>query len=122
MGANLCGVLKGGEQGIRSLILLFRNYQKARLDPSPPVTGASEKGAWVRLSHPPVKGKVIRGFEGHDVGDRVRVELIGTDVEQGFIDFARAGRGQGYRKPLRREGSAVSGCFGTCAAILPTQP
>jgi len=43
------------------------------------------------LFHPPVEGKLIRGFEGLDVGDRVRVELIGTDVERGFIDFARAG-------------------------------
>jgi VacB/RNase II family 3'-5' exoribonuclease len=59
------------------------------------VTGASEKGTWVRLFHPPVEGKVLRGVEGLDVGDRVRVELIGTDVERGFIDFARAGRGQG---------------------------
>jgi VacB/RNase II family 3'-5' exoribonuclease len=55
------------------------------------VTGASEKGTWVRLFHPPVEGKLIRGFEGLDVGDRVRVELIGTDVERGFIDFARTG-------------------------------
>jgi VacB/RNase II family 3'-5' exoribonuclease len=54
------------------------------------VTGASEKGTWARLFHPPVEGKVIRGFEGLDVGDRVRVELIGTDVERGFIDFGRA--------------------------------
>jgi len=57
------------------------------------VTGASEKGTWVRLFHPPVEGKLMRGFEGLDVGDRVRVQLIGTDVERGFIDFARAGRG-----------------------------
>jgi len=42
-----------------------------------------------------VEGKVIRGFEGLDVGDRVRVELIGTDVERGFIDFAQAAKGQG---------------------------
>jgi exoribonuclease-2 len=55
------------------------------------VTGASEKGTWVRLFHPPVEGKLIQGFEGLDVGDRVRVELIGTDVERGFIDFARVG-------------------------------
>ena len=55
------------------------------------VTGASEKGTWVRLFHPPVEGKLIRGFEGLDVGDRVRVQLIGTDVERGFIDFSRAG-------------------------------
>jgi len=45
------------------------------------VTGASEKGTWVRLFHTLVEGKLMRGFEGLDVGDRVRVELIGTDVE-----------------------------------------
>jgi hypothetical protein len=58
-------------------------------------TGASEKGTWVRLFHPPVEGKLVRGFEALDVGDRVRVELIGTDVERGFIDFAQAAKGQG---------------------------
>ncbi|HXG18706.1 MAG TPA: RNB domain-containing ribonuclease [Methylomirabilota bacterium] len=52
------------------------------------VTGASEKGTWVRVLEPPVEGKVVRGFAGVDVGDRVRVTLIGVDVEQGFIDFA----------------------------------
>jgi RNase II-type exonuclease C-terminal S1 domain len=65
------------------------------MHPSPPVTGASEKGTWVRLFHPPVEGKLMRGFEGLDVRDRVRVKLIRTYVERGFIDFARAGRGQG---------------------------
>jgi exoribonuclease-2 len=53
------------------------------------VTGASEKGTWVRIFHPPVEGKLVHGFDGLDIGDRVRVELIRTDVEQGFIDFAR---------------------------------
>jgi exoribonuclease-2 len=38
-----------------------------------------------------MEGKVMREFEGLDVGDRVRVQLIGTDVEREFIDFARAG-------------------------------
>ncbi len=57
------------------------------------VTGASDKGTWVRILRPPVEGKLVRGFEGLDVGDRVRVELIGTDVERGYIDFARAGGG-----------------------------
>ena len=56
------------------------------------VTGASEKGTWVRLLTPPVEGRVEQGWEGLDVGDRVQVKLIGTDVERGFIDFARVGR------------------------------
>ncbi len=56
------------------------------------VTGASEKGTWVRILQPAVEGKVVRGFEGLDVGDRVRVELVHTDVERGFIDFVRRDR------------------------------
>ena len=54
------------------------------------VTGASEKGTWVRIVEPPVEGKVVHGEHGLDVGDHVRVKLVGADVEQGFIDFARA--------------------------------
>jgi len=54
------------------------------------VTGASEKGTWVRISAPAAEGKVVRGFEGMDVGDRVSVELLRTDVARGFVDFARA--------------------------------
>jgi exoribonuclease-2 len=53
------------------------------------VTGASEKGTWVRALKPPVEGKLAHGFERVDVGDRVKVELIHTDVERGFIDFKR---------------------------------
>jgi exoribonuclease-2 len=52
------------------------------------VTGASDKGTWVRISGPTTEGRVVRGFEGLDVGDRVRVELIHTEVARGFIDFA----------------------------------
>ena len=55
------------------------------------VTGASEKGTWVRILAPPVEGKVNQGASGLDVGDRVKVKLTGTDVERGFIDFARVG-------------------------------
>ena len=43
------------------------------------------------LVSPTVEGRVVRGFEGLDVGDRVRVELVRTDATRGFIDFARAG-------------------------------
>ena len=52
------------------------------------VTGASEKGTWVRIFRPPVEGRVIDGFEGLDVGEKVTVELVETSVERGFIDFA----------------------------------
>ena len=56
------------------------------------VTGASEKGTWVRLLTVPVEGKLISGFDGIDVGDRIRVKLIAVDVQQGFIDFQNVNR------------------------------
>ena len=54
------------------------------------VTGASEKGTWVRIRRPAVEGRLERGWEGMEVGDRVRVKLVHTEPERGFIDFARA--------------------------------
>jgi exoribonuclease-2 len=53
------------------------------------VTGAAEKGTWVRLLSIPVEGKLMQGFDGIDVGDRIRVQLIDTNVERGFIDFKK---------------------------------
>ena len=38
------------------------------------VTGASAKGTWVRLLNPPIEGRLASGFEGQDVGQRLRVE------------------------------------------------
>jgi exoribonuclease-2 len=55
------------------------------------VTGASEKGTWARVLHPPVEGKVVHGWHGLDVGDKIRVKLIEVNVERGFIDFVRLG-------------------------------
>jgi VacB/RNase II family 3'-5' exoribonuclease len=55
------------------------------------VTGASDKGTWVRIRQPAAEGMLVRGFEGLDVGHHVRVELVHTDVERGFVDFARSG-------------------------------
>jgi len=52
------------------------------------VTGASPKGTYVRLRRPPAEGRVIVGERGLDVGDRVKVRLLATDVQRGFIDFA----------------------------------
>jgi VacB/RNase II family 3'-5' exoribonuclease len=54
------------------------------------VTGAASKGTWVRISHPLAEGRVVRGFEGLDVGDSVRVQLLHTDAQRGFIDFGRS--------------------------------
>lgn len=54
------------------------------------VTGASDKGTWARLLSMPVEGRVVRGFEGADVGDQIRVRLVSVNVARGFIDFARA--------------------------------
>ncbi len=54
------------------------------------VTGASEKGTWVRLLQPPVEGRLTHGSDGADVGHRIRVQLVHTDVERGYIDFKRA--------------------------------
>jgi exoribonuclease-2 len=54
------------------------------------VTGASPKGTWVRTFNPPAEGRVVRGFEGMDVGEQVRVRLTNTDVTRGFIDFVGA--------------------------------
>ncbi len=53
------------------------------------VTGASPSGTWIRLTAPPVEGRIVQGYEGLDVGDQAQVRLTHTDVERGFIDFAR---------------------------------
>jgi VacB/RNase II family 3'-5' exoribonuclease len=54
------------------------------------VTGASDKGTYVRVFDPPVEGRVIRGEHGLDVGDTVNVTLVDTNPQMGFIDFAKA--------------------------------
>ena len=53
------------------------------------VTGASDKGTWVRILHPPVEGRVVHGADGLKVGDKAHVKLVSADVDRGFIDFAR---------------------------------
>jgi VacB/RNase II family 3'-5' exoribonuclease len=53
------------------------------------VTGAADKGTWVRLDRPPVEGRLIAGFEGAKVGRPIRVQLVSVDVERGHIDFRR---------------------------------
>jgi exoribonuclease-2 len=53
------------------------------------VTGASEKGTFVRLMKFPAEGMIVRGAKGVDVGDKVRVKLVNADAVKGFIDFER---------------------------------
>ena len=51
------------------------------------VTGSSPDGVWVRVFSPPAEGKVVSRHDELRVGDKVRVKLVGTNVERGFIDF-----------------------------------
>ena len=61
------------------------------------VTGAADKGTWVRIFNPPIEGRLVSGFQGLDVGQRLRVQLVHTDVERGYIDFARGNGSQNNR-------------------------
>lgn len=54
------------------------------------VTGVKPKGTFARLLHPPADGMIVRRKRGLRVGQRIRVKLLSTDPECGFIDFARA--------------------------------
>ena len=54
------------------------------------VTGVTPKGTFVRVLQPHVEGLLAQGQQGVDVGDRLRVKLTRTDVQRGYIDFARA--------------------------------
>jgi len=51
------------------------------------VTGVNKDGTYVRLLSPPVEGRVMRGEKGMDVGERVRVRLVATNPNRGFVDF-----------------------------------
>ena len=53
------------------------------------VTGVASKGTFVRITAPMVEGRIVRGFDGLQVGDAVRVTLRSVDVDQRFIDFER---------------------------------
>jgi exoribonuclease-2 len=53
------------------------------------VTGVTPKGVFVRVLGPPVEGRLMRGEQGLDVGDRVSVTLLSANPRNGFIDFGR---------------------------------
>jgi exoribonuclease R len=54
------------------------------------VTGATDHGTFVRVLQPHLEGMLLQGHQGLDVGDRLRAKLIRTDVQKGYVDFARA--------------------------------
>ena len=82
----LCDVIAAPE---RTAALLLEHRHGESFDGL--VTGASTKGTWVRIFRPPAEGRLVHGFEGLDVGDRIHVPLIAVDVERGYIDFRRVG-------------------------------
>lgn len=53
------------------------------------VTGASDRGTWVRLARRPVEGKLVDPTGHEQVGDRLDVRLVQVDIDRGFIDFVR---------------------------------
>lgn len=56
------------------------------------VTGAGDKGIWVRIFEPPAEGRIKDVTTGIHLGELVQVKLVSTSVERGFIDFVLAHR------------------------------
>jgi len=61
------------------------------------VTASSPKGIYARIISPPVEGRIVRGGQGLDVGDTVRLVLVSVDPERGYIDFAHETDGAARR-------------------------
>ncbi len=53
------------------------------------VTGANAHGTFVRVLQPHIEGMLTGNTQHADVGDRVKVRLVSTDAQRGYIDFAR---------------------------------
>jgi ribonuclease R len=53
------------------------------------VSGASDRGTWIRIYHPHIEGKLVDGFNGLKVGDKLKARLKYVNSELGFIDFER---------------------------------
>ena len=68
------------------------------------VTGASDKGTYVRLLSPPAEGRVVRGESGMEVGEKVKVRLIRLQPELGYIDFEGVGPyPKAFFEPVRKQ-------------------
>lgn len=54
------------------------------------ITGSGPKGVFVRLfKTPTAEGRIVGHEQGLDVGDKVKVRLVDTEPNRGFIDFVR---------------------------------
>jgi exoribonuclease-2 len=53
------------------------------------ITGVMPKGTFVRVLQPHMEGLLAQGAQGLHVGDKLRAKLVRTDVQHGFIDFAK---------------------------------
>ena len=73
--------------GKRVAAVAFQNRRGENFDAI--VTGVAPKGVFVRTLNPAIEGRLMCGESGVDVGDRIRVTLLNTDPEHGFIDFGR---------------------------------
>ncbi len=76
------GIIGARQVGKSAAALLLESRIGEQFDAI--VTGASPKGAWARLLKMPVEGRLVHGFEGVDVGNRIRVQLVFIDVERGY--------------------------------------
>ena len=72
------------------------------------VTASSPKGIYARVISPPVEGRVVRGGKGLDVGDTVRLTLVGVDPARGHIDFAHESDGSARRLERSRRKKAAA--------------
>lgn len=55
------------------------------------VTGISDAGTYARILQPPVDGRIVRGEQGLNVGQKVDVKLLSANTSNGFIDFSAVG-------------------------------
>jgi exoribonuclease II len=53
------------------------------------VTGLTARGTFARILRPPVDGRIVKGEENLQVGEKARVRLLAVNPRTGFIDFAR---------------------------------
>ncbi|HZS54093.1 MAG TPA: RNB domain-containing ribonuclease, partial [Bryobacteraceae bacterium] len=73
--------------GKRAAALAFRNRKGQSFNAV--ITGVSAKGVFVRVLNPPIEGRLMHGEREVDVGDKIRVTLLNTDPQRGYIDFER---------------------------------